>query len=176
MRIVKWLLGIVLALVVLVLVIGQLSPKTFTVARAIDIAAPVDKVYALVEDPRQWARWTVWNQRDPAMQMSYSGAASGAGAAWSWTSASEGSGRMTFTAAQPDQRVAYDLSFPDFDTPARGDLVFAAVPGGTRVTWTMHGEMGANPLFRWFALVMDRMVGPDFDAGLANLKREAEKP
>ena len=83
---------------------------------------------------------------------------------------------MTFTAAEPGRRVAYDLFFPDFGTTSSGDLTLVPEGGGTKVTWTMNGDMGANPLFRWFALNADSMVGKDFDAGLAGLKEVAEKP
>lgn len=153
-----------------------LLPPGFAVQRSVDIAAPVDKVYALVASPREWARWTVWNQRDPGMKMSYTGPDSGAGAGWSWLSDSEGSGAMQFTAAEPGQRIAYTLSFPDFDAPSTGELGFEATAGGTRVRWSMQGSMGSFLVFRWMGLFADRLIGPDFEAGLANLKREAEKP
>jgi Polyketide cyclase / dehydrase and lipid transport len=119
---------------------------------------------------------SVWNQRDPAMAITYSGPASGAGAAWEWKSSSQGDGKMTFTAAEPGRRVAYDLYFPDFGTTSNGDLMLTAEGSTTKVTWTMNGNMGSNPLMRWMALFGDRMVGSDFDAGLANLKALAEKP
>jgi hypothetical protein len=83
---------------------------------------------------------------------------------------------MSFTAAEPGRRLAYDLYFPDFGTTSSGALELAADGRGTKVTWIMNGNMGSNPLFRWFALFGDRMVGPDFEAGLANLKALAEKP
>lgn len=176
LKVLKWLVIILVALVLLLLAGGYaLSPK-FTAARSTTVNAPADKVYGLIADPREWKRWSVWNQRDPAMAISYSGPASGAGAAWEWKSKSQGDGKMTFTAAEPGKRVAFELFFPDFGTTSMGTLDLAPVGGGTRVTWTMNGDMGSNPLYRWMALFMDRMVGPDFEAGLANLKALAEKP
>ena len=176
MRIVKWIAGVLVVLVVAFVVVGLFLPSTFTVTRSAEIAAPPDKVYALVADPRAWQRWSAWNRRDPQMQVDYSGPASGAGARWSWKSKSEGDGTMTFTAAEPARRVAFDLYFPDFGTTSAGELRFAPSGAGTRVTWTMNGDMGRNPLYRWFALAADGMVGKDFAEGLAGLKREAEKP
>lgn len=175
MKILKWLVVTLVGLAAVVVGGGLLLTPTFTVVRSVEIAAPADKVAALVEAPRQWARWTVWNRRDPAMTMRYEGPERGTGASWSWESASEGSGRMVFTQVDPGQRVVYELSFPEFDTTSTGELRLAPLPAGTWVTWTMNGDMGANPVWRWFALFMDRMVGPDFEAGLANLKSEAEK-
>ena len=122
-----------------------------------------------------WKEWSVWNRRDPQMAMSYSGAASGAGAVWAWKSASEGDGRMSFTEAEPGRRIAYELFFPDFGTTSTGALTLVPEGGGTKITWTVAGEMGRNPVTRWFALAMDGMIGKDFDAGLANLKALAEK-
>ena len=173
---IKWLLIAMLGLAALLALGGLLLSPKFKVARNTLVAAPADKVYALVANPRGWKAWSVWNQRDPAMQIIYTGPESGAGAAWAWKSASEGDGKMSFTAAQPGQRVAYDLYFPDFGTTSAGDLTFAPEGNSTRVTWTMNGDMGSNPLFRWFALFADGMVGKDFEAGLARLKLVAEKP
>lgn len=176
LKVLKWLVIILVGLVLLLFAGGYaLSPK-FTAVRSTTVNAPADKVYGLIADPREWKRWSVWNQRDPAMAITYSGPPSGAGAAWEWKSKSQGDGKMTFTAAEPGKRVAFELFFPDFGTTSMGTLDLAPAGAGTQVTWTMNGDMGSNPLYRWMALFMDKMVGPDFEAGLANLKALAEKP
>ena len=175
MKLLKWLLMGVLALAALVALGGLLLSPGFKVTRSTVVAAPADKLYALVADPRRWNDWAVWNRRDSAMQITYSGPASGPGATWAWKSKSQGDGKMSFTAATPGQRVAYDLYFPDFGTTSTGDLVFTPEGSSTRVTWTMNGDMGSNPIYRWMALFMDTMLGKDFDEGLANLKALAEK-
>ena len=164
------------AVVVVVVVGGWWLPSTFQVSRSVRIAAPPAKVYALVASPRQWPAWSVWNQRDPKMAMTYSGPESGVGAGWAWVSASQGNGRMRFTAAEPERSVGFELLFEDFGTASNGNFSFAAEGSETRVTWSMVGDMGRNPVYHWFALNADRMVGPDFEAGLANLKALAEKP
>ncbi len=175
MKFLKWAVGGVLGLVALLAVGGMLLPGTFKVSRSALVAAPAERIYPLVSEPRRWKDWSVWNQRDPAMSITYSGPASGAGAVWEWKSKSQGDGRMTFTAAEPGRRAAFELFFPDFGTTSTGELLLAPEGSGTRVTWTMNGDMGRNPLMRWMALMMDGMVGKDFDAGLANLKALAEK-
>jgi len=176
MKIVKALLMLVLVLAAVLVLGGYLISPKFSVSRSVSIAAPPDKIYGLVADPRRWKEWTVWNRRDPQMQMEYSGPPSGAGAGWAWKSKSEGDGRMTFTATQAPTRVAYELFFPDFGTTSTGDVTLAPDSGGTKVTWSINGDMGANPLMRWFALGADSMVGKDFAEGLAGLKALAEKP
>lgn len=174
----KWLKRIVLGVVVLVailLVVGMLLPSGFKVQRSVDIAAPPSKIFPLIASPRQWKSWSVWNRRDPAMKIEYSGPESGAGAKWSWQSKSEGDGIMEFTAAIADQRVDYALDFPEFDMRSKGQLLLQASGAGTRVTWTNEGDVGNNPVNRYFGVMMDSMVGPDFQAGLANLKELAER-
>ena len=175
----KALKVLLIAIVVLgaVLIGGGLllSPK-FSVSRTVTVNAAPDKIYALVADPRGWKAWSAWNRRDPAMTIEYSGPASGPGAVWAWKSKSQGDGKMTFTAATPNQGVDFDLYFPDFGTTSSGEFRLDANGGATQVTWTMDGDMGTNPVYRWMGLFMDKMVGPDFDAGLANLKALAEKP
>jgi uncharacterized protein YndB with AHSA1/START domain len=175
MKTLRFLLIAGATLVAVVLVGGLLLPGRFHIERSVQFNGPAARAYPLVADPHRWKDWTVWNQRDPAMQISYFGTPSGAGSGWSWHSPSEGDGKMTLTAVAADQRVAYDLYFPDMDSTSTGELRFEPQADGTRITWTMDGDMGANPLKRWLALAMDRLVGPDFEAGLARLKTLAEQ-
>jgi uncharacterized protein YndB with AHSA1/START domain len=170
------LLALILALVLVIAIGGMLLSPKFHVTRTQQVQAPPDKVYALVVAPRAWQQWSVWNRRDPAMTIAYSGPESGVGAAWDWQSASQGNGGMRLTAAEPPQRVAYEIRFEGFSSVSTGELRFKPVGSGTEVTWTMDGDMGGNPLYRWFALFSDQMIGKDFADGLANLKALAEKP
>jgi uncharacterized protein YndB with AHSA1/START domain len=168
---------LVLAAVGALLFLGGLAlPGRFHIERSVVSSAPPAKAYALVADPHHWKQWTVWNRRDPAMAITYFGNPAGANSGWAWQSKTEGDGKMTLTAVTSDQRVAYDLYFPDMDSTSTGELRFEPAAAGTRITWTMDGDMGANPLMHWMALMMDRMVGPDFEGGLANLKALAEQP
>lgn len=175
MKFFKWAVGGVLGLVALLALGGLFLSGSFQVSRSTLVAAPAERIYPLVAEPRRWKDWSVWNQRDPAMAITYSGPPSGVGAVWEWKSKSEGDGRMTFTAAEPGRRAAFELFFPDFGTTSRGELLLTPEGSGTRVTWNMNGDMGRNPLMRWMGLMMDGMVGKDFEAGLANLKKLAEK-
>ena len=175
----KALKYVVLGLLGLCVVLGLLSfalPGSYKVERSIDIGAPMELVYPLVYDPKAWATWGVWNRRDPGMKMSYSGAPAGVGAKWSWQSKAEGSGNIEFIAAEFNKLVAYKIAFADFDGEFIGRFEFAPAGKGVRVSWIAEGDMGVNPLKRYFVLLMDRMMGPDFEAGLKNLKELAEKP
>lgn len=172
-----WLRRILIGVVALVLLLAAVSlalPSRFRVERSVAIAAPAEKVYALIAAPAEWKRWSAWNQRDPRMQIEYGGPPAGTGARWSWRSESEGNGAMEFTEAVPGQRVVYRLTFPDIGMQSKGELRIEPQGSAVQVRWSNEGDMGASPVNRWFGLFMDRLVGPDFEAGLANLKRLAE--
>jgi uncharacterized protein YndB with AHSA1/START domain len=165
-----------IAVLGLVLTAGSLLlPAGFQVERRIVIAAPAERVFDEVADPRRWKDWSVWTRRDPAMQIRYEGAASGAGAIWAWTSASEGQGRMHFTAAEAPRRLAYELSFEGFSGASQGEMQLAPVAGGTELRWSMQGHLGGNPMFRWVTLFAGRRVGGEFDDSLAALKARLER-
>lgn len=175
MKTLKWI-AIVVGLLLFVFLAGAaLMDPTYRVERVATVAAPAEKVYLLVSDPRAWTTWTVWNRRDPNMKLRFSGATTGAGAKWAWEG-KEGNGRMEFTAADPGKSVTYALAFPDMGMSSKGMLTLTPTGSATRVSWSNEGDVGANPLMRWFVPFLDRMMGPDFEAGLANLKALAEKP
>lgn len=175
-KFIQWTLAVVGMVALAVVGVGFFLPSSFHVERSIVVNAPPGKVYDLVSDPRTWAKWSVWSQRDPAMDVTYSGPPFGQGAKWSWASESEGSGSMEFVKVEPNRRIDYTLSFPDFGMKAAGEWNFEPQGAGTRASWSLRGDVGPNPLKHYLAWSMDRMVGPDFEAGLANLKALAEKP
>jgi len=176
MKIVQWTLAVVGIIALAVAGAGFLLPSTFLVQRSIDIDAPAKKIYDLVVEPRRWSEWSVWTRRDPAMKITYAGPPFGRGAKWSWQSKSEGNGSMELTRVEPDRAVEYALTFADFNMRSTGALRLEPAGNGTRVTWSNSGDVGGNPLKHYIAAAMDRMVGPDFEGGLANLKALAEKP
>jgi uncharacterized protein YndB with AHSA1/START domain len=175
MKIVQWTLVALGTLMLLIVGIGIFLPSEFEVQRSTEIDAPPEKVYDLVVDTRQWKTWSVWNRRDPNMRIVYSGPPFGMGAKWSWESKTEGRGAMEFTRVEPNRRVEYRLQFPEFNMTSNGALILEPSGKGTRITWTNVGDTGSNPLKHYLAAMMDRIVGPDFEGGLANLKALAEK-
>ena len=117
----------------------------------------------------------MWNRRDPNMKIDYAGPESGLGAKWSWESKTEGSGEMEFTQAEQNKLLGYRLTFKDFNSTSTGMLKLEPEGAATKVTWSFAGDAGNNPMMRYMGLMMDGMIGKDFDAGLANLKALAEK-
>jgi uncharacterized protein YndB with AHSA1/START domain len=176
MKFVQWALAVIGIVALSLLAVGYFLPSKFSVQRSVVINAPAKKIYDYVVEPRKWTEWSAWTRRDPDMRITYFGPPFGMGAKWSWASKTEGSGSMEFVRVEPDRSIEYALSFPDFGMRSMGTFRLEPDGNATRVTWTNAGDIGDNPLKRYLVLFMDRMVGPDFEAGLANLKALAEKP
>jgi hypothetical protein len=136
--------------------------------------AKPDAVLAQIADLKAWKTWGAWQERDPGMKLSYSAQTTGV-CAWSkWESAKEGNGKMTIT-AQTASKVTYALEFPDFGMTSTGVMELLPDAGGVKVVWSDGGDLGMNPTNRWFGLFLDGMIGPDFEKGLANMKKIVEK-
>lgn len=163
--------------IVAVLVLAAMRPDTFTLRRSLAINAPPERVFPLISDFRNWTQWSPWEKLDPNLRRDYSGAQAGVGAAYAWEGDKKvGQGRMEIIEAVPSSRVALKL---DFVRPfeAHNDVTFALEPaaGATNVTWTMTGPTPfIGKIFHVF-VDMDRMVGRDFEAGLASMKTAAER-
>jgi uncharacterized protein YndB with AHSA1/START domain len=175
MKLVAWIFGGLVGLWLLLLLVGFVLPGHFKVERSTVISAQPAAVFPRVADLKAWRQWGVWFSRDPAMQVAYSPATTEVGAWSQWKSKSQGDGKMTITAVRPGEYFEYRMEFADMGMVSRGTMELAAGPGATtRVTMGMEGDLGRSPINRWFGLFMDRLVGPDFEAGLANLKRISE--
>jgi hypothetical protein len=169
--------GVLVGLWLVLVLVGFALPGRYRVERSVVIQARPAALFPLVGDLRAWRQWGVWFARDPAMQIEYSPATTEVGAWSQWKSKSQGDGKMTITAVHPTDNFEYRMEFTDIGMVSHGTMALAPGPGGaTTVTMAMDGELGHNPLYRWFGVFMDRLVGPDFEAGLANLKRLGEAP
>jgi len=168
--------GAIAVLIAAVLLYAATEPDVFRVQRTASIKAPPEKVGAVLSDFHAWQAWSPWEKMDPAMKRSFSGAEKGKGAAYAWEGNGQvGQGRMEITDAAAS-RVALDL---DFIKPfeAHNKVVFTLVPQGeaTEVTWAMHGPVPYPAKIVHVFVNMDRVVGEQFEAGLANLKTLSEK-
>ena len=160
-----------------VLVYAATRPDTFRIKRQASIQAAPDKIFALINDFRNWQSWSPWENMDPALKRSYSGAASGPGAVYEWEGNKKvGKGRMEIVEAVPS-RVAIKLDFlKPFEAHNVAEFTLIPRGGATDVIWAMHGpNLFIGKVMSLF-FDMDRMVGKDFETGLANLKALAERP
>lgn len=148
-------------------------PSEYRVERSIVIDAPRDRIHALVGDLQRWPEWMPWQDADPTIQIRRGGRTSGVGAHQSWIGDS-GSGEVTFTASSPESGLEYDISFDDGAFRSVGIIQYQPDGNATLVTWVMAGDVGGDLLGRYFAVMMDSMVGPMFADGLEKLKQTAE--
>jgi len=170
------LLAIAAVVVVGLVVVIAMQPPTYTVTRSATVAAPPAKVYPLVNELRQWQDWSPWAKLDPAVRNTFEGPAAGTGAIFAWDGNSKvGVGRMTITDSRTDASVRLTLAFirPFADT---SQVAFTFVPEGqgTRVTWTMTGRRKFVAKAMCLVMNMDKMIGGDFERGLAQLGALAE--
>lgn len=175
-------IGIAIAVAVIgVLAFAATKSDTFQVQRSASIKAPPAKIFALIDDFHRWGQWSPYEKLDPNMQRTFSSPASGVGATYDWKSDGKaGAGGMRITEASiPDSgigKVALDLNFIEpFAT--HNTVEFTLQPSGdaTLVTWTMRGPRPYLAKVMHTIFDMDKMVGGDFETGLADLKTVAEK-
>jgi len=154
-----------------------MTDDTYTVERSTTVAATPERVYREVADFRRWAHWSPWEDIDPDLRRSYSGAESGVGAVYEWAgNRKAGRGRMGIVEAQEPTTVRIDLQF-ERPWKARNDTTFSIEPEafGSRVTWSMTGRKTLMTRVMGVFVSMDKLLGKDFERGLARLKATAEQ-
>ena len=167
---------ILLAALAVLAVIVSIQPDTFRVARSRTMAAPPPVVFAQVDDLRNWEAWNPWQKKDPAMKLAFSGPPTGPGASYSWAGNKDvGEGSLTIKESRPNDLVRIELQFTK---PFRGTntATFTFAPAGnqTNVTWIMEGRNTFLSKALHLVMNMDKMIGNDFEKGLANMKAVVE--
>jgi len=151
-------------------------PGTFHIERSTTVSAPAATIQAEIDDFHRWAAWSPWEGLDPAMKKTIEGPASGVGATYHWVGNDKvGEGRMTVTGLEPAAKVDVRLEFMK-PWKATNQTAFLLAPEGegTRVTWTMDGTNDFMGKAMGVFMNMDKMIGADFEKGLASLKSVAE--
>lgn len=152
-------------------------PDSFRVERTITINAPAEKIFALINDFREWRAWSPWEDKDPALKRDYSGAVSGVGSLYRWEGNNQvGKGTMEILEAPAPAKVVIKL---DFEKPFEGhntaEFTLSSLGGATTVTWAMFGASPFMMKVMGIFMNMDTMVGRDFETGLARMKTAAER-
>jgi hypothetical protein len=153
-----------------------MADDTYTVQRSAVIAAAPERIYAQIADFHHWENWSPWEDIDPALQRTYSGAAAGTGAHYAWSgNRKAGRGRMEITEVSEPGKVQIEIVF---EKPFKGQTqaVFTIRPEGpgSLVTWTMIGQKTLMTRIMGVFVSMDKFLGPDFEKGLARLKTTTE--
>jgi hypothetical protein len=167
-------------LVAAVLAYAALQAPSFRIQRSAHIAAPMLQVAELIDDFRAWQRWSPWEQLDPTLQRTFSGAETGVGAVYEWTSRGKaGAGRMEITGMSAGAEQAVITIQLDFLKPFKAsntaEFVLRPTDTGTDVAWAMFGPRPFVSKLMGVFINIDKLVGKDFEAGLAAIQREAAK-
>lgn len=168
---------VLLAAVVAALFSAATRPDTFRIERTTTIDAPPEKIFPLIDDLHRWVAWSPYEGRDPAMARTHGGAPAGRGAVYAWSGNRQiGQGRMEITESAPPSRVVIRLDFlRPFEAHNTAEFTLEPRGAATRVTWAMYGPNRYVGKLMGLVMNMDRMIGGDFEAGLANLKAAAER-
>jgi hypothetical protein len=169
-------LVVIVVLLIAFVVIVALQPADFRIARSATFAAPASDVFAQVNDFHHWDAWSPWAKIDPAMKQTYEGAPTGTGASYSWLGNNKvGEGTMTIMDSRPTDLISIKLEFRrPFKATNTAEFAFKADGQRTTVTWSMSGRNSF--MFKAFGLFMsmDKMLGAEFEKGLANMKAVVE--
>jgi uncharacterized protein YndB with AHSA1/START domain len=173
------LVKVLVALAVLVVagvVVVATRPSEFRVTRTGSISASPEVVFAQVNDFHKWEAWNPWGKLDPAMKQSYEGAPAGVGAVYTWAGNSQvGEGRMTLTESRPNELIRIKMEFlKPFAATSTAEFTFRPEGNGTAVTWSMEGQNNFMAKTMHLVMNMDRMIGGQFEKGLAAMRSVAE--
>jgi hypothetical protein len=171
------ILLVLAAAVILFVVVVAMQPADFRVVRSATIAAPPQAVFVQVNDFHNWDGWSPWNKLDPNMKTTYEGPPAGIGAKYFWAGDSNvGEGSMTITESKPDELVRIDLQFiRPFAGSNTSEFTFQPQGEQTTVTWSMDGKLNFVTKGMNLFMSMEKMIGDQFEQGLAQMKSVVEK-
>ena len=169
----------VVIVIIIAVIIGLAAsrPGAFRVVRSILVHASAGEAFGLINDFHLWDQWSPWEKMDPGMKKSFSGALAGAGSVYEWEGNNKvGKGRMEILNTVPNARIVIKLDFfKPFEAHNTAEFLLSAEGDGTRVTWAMFGPQPFMAKLMGLFMNMDKMVGKDFERGLAQLKGVAER-
>jgi hypothetical protein len=170
-------LGIIVVLLAALLGYAATKPDAFRVQRSASIKAPPERIFPHINDFHNWAPWSPWEKLDPLMTKTHSGAASGRGAVYEWEGNKKvGKGRMEIVEESIPSRVRIKLDFfKPFEAHNTAEFTLAGRGESTEITWAMDGTQPFMFKVMSVFLSMDKLIGKDFETGLANLKSIVEK-
>ena len=173
---IKILIGVAVLVVAFIVFVAS-RPDNFRVTRSATVPAPAAMVFEQVNDLHKFQDWSPWAKMDPNCKLTFDGPPAGVGASFAWAGNKQvGEGRMTVIESKPGELVRFRLEFlKPFKATNTAELTFKSADSQTDVTWSMFGKN--NFMFKAVSLFMDcdKMVGPDFERGLANLKAVVAK-
>jgi len=176
MKILK-IIGLSILILVIILVgIAYLLPRHVMIERTASIKASPEIVFGQVNILKNWEQWSPWHHIDPKMKLEYNNILSGKGASYSWQSEVKnvGNGKLTITRCVPFDTIDVEMNFMNQGTTL-GGYILKKVDSTVVLRWWMDADMGNNPIGRWMGLLMDRIIGKDFEKGLNSIKTISER-
>jgi effector-binding domain-containing protein len=169
-------IGLWLSIIVLLLIlISFLLPGSYHVERTVFIHSPARIPYLLTSDFRLWHTWAPrTKETDSTAEFFIAGEPGKVGSSWGWTGEVFGQGVMIISKLETSREILYNLAFDDSAHMSSGRFLFEETGDSCKVTWTDQGDLGYNPFYRYMGLLMNSMMGPDFETGLAKLKTVSE--
>jgi hypothetical protein len=169
--------GVLALVLVVILILAALQPDSFRVERKATVKSDPEKVFPCINDFHNWAAWSPFEKLDPNMQKTFSGAGSGKGAVYEWNGNNKaGTGRMEILESSAPNKVTIKLDFlKPFEGHNTSEFTMSPRGDSTEVTWAMYGSSPFMAKIMHVFISMDKMMGKDFETGLANLKAVAEK-
>ena len=172
------IIAIVLAIAIaIILILAATKPDSFRIERSTTINAPAEKIFAVLSDFHQWTGWSPWEHKDPALKRTFSGTERGKGAIYAWEgNKNVGSGRMEILETNAPSKLVIKLDFfKPFEAHNTAEFTMLPQGSGTNVHWLMRGPSPFMSKVMGVFMNFDKLVGKDFEEGLANLKRLTEK-
>jgi hypothetical protein len=172
---IKIVIGVVVVIGVFAVIVAM-RPSDFRVERSAVVSAPAPVVFAQVNDLHNWDAWSPFAKLDPAAKQTFEGPRAGTGAALAWAGNRQaGEGRMTITESRPYELIRFKLDFvKPFAVTNTAEFTFTSWGDQTAVTWSMSGRQNFMAKAFCMFMSMDKMVGGEFEKGLAQMKSVAE--
>lgn len=168
LRVVFWFL-------ITLFVAGVFLPQHYSVTRSLTINGSSEQIHQLTNDLTQWSKWSPWLELEPSVSVTLGDKTQGVGANQSWKDSS-GGGRLIFIQSTPAQAITYNIWFGEAQNPAISTMTYTTLNATqTKVNWSIEGDMQMPVIGFYMALIMDNLVGPAFELGLENIKKEIEK-
>ncbi len=174
MKLLKILGIVIVGLITILLIVAAILPSQIHVSRSVQINAKPETVYKYVADFNNFIKWNPWSQKDPSAEHIIDGTPQALGHFWSWRGEDVGEGSLTIEKLDPGKRIDSKLVFA---SPMQGEAkdiwIFSENDNATNAEWIYEGTL-KYPLERFFGLLMDGMIGNEFETGLGNLKKMIE--
>ncbi len=171
------ILFLIPAVILVILWLASKQPDTFKVTRTARMDAPPSTIFPHVNNLQNWHDWSPWAKLDPHSKTEFEGPAEGSGAKMSWAGNNKvGVGSMTIVESRPGEYIRFKLEFlKPMKATNTAEFNFAPDGGATTVAWTMTGTNNFMGKIMGMLMNCDKMVGGQFEKGLADLKALVEK-